>query len=186
MDAFHLIANITFVVVYPDIDKIFTLDTSMFEPKIYSALFNSWIWHPMLTLIVPYNSFLLFGVIVAIVREDTREYQRSSGKFSLRAPVPRTLNKLTELDQAFALGLAVISFLYSRRQTVAWISKDISLGLRKFTERAHRCFTEREINPAPRVHQTPPPVLLRYLPPAKVPRQPCDGHCLANPPHRHP
>jgi len=112
---------------------------------ILNLMICRWSLHLVSALWIPLFSSLPFRVIPAEVKKDTGEHQRWSEKLSLRAPVPRTLNKLTELDQAFALGLAVASFLYSRRQTVTWIFKKVSLVLSKFPERAHRFFTKREI-----------------------------------------
>ena len=91
-----------------------------------------------------FSSFLVKNVL-AKAKEDTEEFPRWSGKYRLRAPVPRTMNRLTELDQAFALGLAGVSFLYSRRGTIAWISKEVRLGLGKLPVRVQRFLTERHL-----------------------------------------
>lgn len=104
-----------------------------------------WSLNIMWAQFIPLFSSLLVEKMLAKAKEDAEEFPTWSGRYRLRAPMPRTPNRLTELDQAFALGLAAASFLYSRRETITWICKEVRLGLGKVFVRVHRFFTEREI-----------------------------------------
>ena len=94
---------------------------------------------------IPLLSSFAVKRMLAKAKEDNEKFPKWISKYSLRVPIPRTLNRLTELDQAFALGLAIASFLYSRRETIAWICKEVRSGLGMIPVRVQRFFTNREL-----------------------------------------
>ncbi|CAI6331103.1 unnamed protein product [Periconia digitata] len=91
------------------------------------------------------SSSLAFKILLLGMDEEENHFEKWSEIFRLRAPKPRTLNTLSELDQWFTVGLAAVCFVYSRQDTVLWTFTGVYSGLQRGFRRAYQLFTTRDV-----------------------------------------